>query len=212
MKRTAGSGRSMTAPSSEVMQTPTTDDLVQHVREGVEALVRDALAEADRLREQADEKLESYDAATGELTRLRLELHALKHDLADLPARVHIAALDGLVPDSVGENAEDLQNRYVQARERAPVVEARIARLADELAAITAGGSRPAKVRNERFILLHNAREPAMDTLNDAAKAVEDLCESLPDVVTKASEDLIRERNTTRTGMNQLWGQAKAAK
>ena len=26
----------------------------------------------------------------------------------------------------------------------------------------------------------------------------------------KAASDLIRERDTTRTGMNQLWGQAKA--
>ncbi len=192
--------------------TPTTDDLVRDMREGVAAIVRDALNEAERLREEANETLERYDAATGELTRLKLERHALAHDLQELPARVHVAALDGLVDDSVGENAEDLQNRYVQARERAPVVEARIARLADELATLVSGGSRPAKVRDERHLLKHKSREPALDALNETATALERLRADLPEVVEKAAEDLIRERKRVRDGQAQLWGQSKAAR
>lgn len=195
--------------AAEIREVPTATELVEHVRAGVEEIVREALAEAERLHSEADEKLERYDATTAELAQLRLELHALKHELEELPARVHVAALDGLVPDSVGEDAEDLQNRYVAARERHPVVEARIGRLENELANLCSGGSRPAKVRNERFVLLHNAREPAMDALNDAAKAVEALRKDLPDVVEKAAADLIRSRNTTRDGQNSLWGQAK---
>lgn len=202
----------MTAPSSEVMQTPTTDDLVQHVREGVEEIVRAALEQAASLREQAERTLERYDGTTAELARLRLEKHALAHDLQELPARVHVAALDGLVPDGVGEDAEDLQRRYVAARERAPVVEARIARLADELSAITSGGSRPAQVSAEggaRRIVKHTAREPALDVLNETATALERLREQLPAVVKDASDDLLKERDTLRDGQGQLWGLAK---
>lgn len=194
---------------AEVRQTPTTDDLVQHVRAGVEEIVRDALAEAERLREEADETLERYDDLVNELARLRAERHALTHDLEGIPDRLAKAKLDGLVPDSGGEDPDLLQRRYIQVRERLPVATARIGRLEEELASLVSGGSRPAKVHNERFVLLHNAREPVLGTLNVAAQAVEALREALPDVVEKAAEDLIRERNTTRDGMNQLWGLAK---
>lgn len=53
-------------------------------------------------------------------------------------------------------------------------------------------------------------REQVLDTLNDAAKAVEALRVALPDVVTQAAEDLIRARKRVRDGQNSLWGQAKA--
>jgi chromosome segregation ATPase len=197
----------------EVRETPTAADLLAGVREGVAAIVRDALAEAERLRAEADETLERYDATTGELARLRLELHALKHELADLPPRVHVAALDGLVPDSVGEDAEDLQRRYVQARERLPVATARIGRLEDELSSIVAGGSRPSKVEpsgGQRRLVKHESREPALDVLNETATALERLREALPDAVKDATADLRKERDTLRDGQNQLWGLARA--
>ncbi len=195
---------------AKLREVPTTADLLAEVREGVAAIVRDALAEADRRREEADEKLAHYDAATRELAALKLEKHGLAHELQELPGRLHVARLDGLVDDPVGEDANLLQNRYVQARERAPVVEARIVRIEAELANLVAGGSRPAKVRNERFVVSHNAREPVLDTLNDAAKAVEALRKDLPDVVEKAAEDLLSERKRVRDGQTQLWGQSKA--
>jgi BMFP domain-containing protein YqiC len=195
---------------AKLRDVPTVEDLLAGVREGVEEIVREALAAADRLREQADEKLERFDGITSELARLRVERHSLTHDLVELPGRLNVAKLDGLVPDGVGEDPEDLQNRYVAARERAPVVEARIARLEDELADLVAGGSRPAKVRDARLLLKHKVREPALDTLNDAAKAVEALRKDLPVLVEKAAEDLVRERKRVRDGQTQLWGQSKA--
>jgi DNA repair exonuclease SbcCD ATPase subunit len=198
---------------AKLREVPTTADLLAEVREGVAAIVRAALAEAERLREEADEKLQRYDATTGELARLRLELHALKHELADLPPRVHVAALDGLVPDGVGEDAEDLQRRYVQARERAPVVEARIGRLEAELSNLRAGGDRPAQVNaqgGERRIIKHNANSPALDALNEAAATLQDLHEQLETVIPKTGEELLRTRDRVRDGQNQLWGLAKA--
>jgi predicted nucleic acid-binding Zn-ribbon protein len=197
---------------AKLRDVPTVEALVEHVRQGVEEIVREALAEAEHLREEADEKLERYDGITSELAALRLEKHSLKHELQDLPARVHVAALDSLAVSYVGEDPDSLQSRYVTARERLPVVEARIGRLENELANLVAGGSRPAKVRNERLLLKHKVREPALDTLNDAAQAVEALRESLPVLVEKAAEDLIRERKRVRDGQTQLWGQAKAAR
>jgi chromosome segregation ATPase len=200
----------MTAPSSEVRETPTTDALLAEVREGVAAIVRDALAEAERLREQADETLERYDAVTSELARLRVETHGLRHELEELPGRLHTAKLDALVPDSHGEEPEALERRYVAARERLPVAEARIARLEAQLVAITSGGSRPAKVRNERHLLKHTAREPALEVLNETATALERLRDQLPDVVKAATADILKERDSLRDGQNQLWGLAKA--
>jgi predicted nucleic acid-binding Zn-ribbon protein len=194
---------------AETRSAPTTDDLVEHVREGVEVNVRDALAEAERLRSEADEKLAHYDGITSELAQLRLELHGLRHEVEGIPDRLAKARLDSLVY-GVGEDPNLLERRYVAVRERLPVAESRIARLESELASLVSGGSRPAKVRNERHLLKHKGREPVLDALQEAAKAVEALREELPDVVEKASEDLIRERNTTRDGQNSLWGQAKA--
>jgi hypothetical protein len=197
----------------QVREVPTASAILEEVRSGVEEIVRVALEEAEHLREVADETLARYDATTGELTRLRLELHALKHELADLPPRVHVAALDGLVDGGVGENAEDLQRRYVAARERPPVVEARIARLADELASLVAGGSRPAQVNadgGQRRIVKHTGREPILDTLNETASALERLRADLPDVVKDATADLLKQRDSLRDGQNQLWGLAKA--
>ncbi len=203
----------MTAPSSEVRETPTTDALLAEVREGVAAIVRAALAEAERLREQADETLERYDAVTSELARLRLERHALTHELEELPARLHTAKLDALVPDSHGEEPEALESRYVQARERAPVVEARIGRLEAELSNLRAGGDRPAQVNaqgGERRIIKHNANSPALDALNEAAATLQDLHEQLETVIPKTGEELLRTRDRVRDGQNQLWGLAKA--
>jgi uncharacterized protein YoxC len=193
----------------EVREVPTAEDLLAGVKEDVAEIVRAALEEAATLRSEADECLERYDATTGELTRLRLELHALTHDLQDLPDRITRARLDSLVY-GVGEDPDSLQARYIQVRERAPVVEARIGRLENELSSLVAGGSRPAQVRNERHLLKHKGREPALDVLNDAAKSVEALRKAIPDVVTKAAEDLLSERKRVRDGQTQLWGQAKA--
>jgi hypothetical protein len=194
----------------QVREVPTAEALVEHVREGVEEIVRDALAAAERLREEADEKLAHYDAATRELAALKLEKHGLAHELQELPARVQVAALDGLVPDERGEDPDLLQRRYVQARERLPVATARIGRLEDELSRITSGGSRPAKVRDARLLLKHKVREPALDVLNETFNALERLRADLPDAVKDATADLQRERDTLRDGQNQLWGLARA--
>jgi chromosome segregation ATPase len=191
---------------------PTVEALVEHVREGVAEIVRDALEEAEHLREQADEKLQRYDGITSELAALRLEKHSLKHELQDLPARVHVAALDSLAVSYVGEDPDSLQSRYVTARERLPVVESRIARLENELANLFAGGSRPSKVSTDggqRRLVKHNAREPILDTLNETASALERLRADLPDVVKDASDDILKERDSLRDGQNQLWGLAK---
>ncbi|MEJ7873094.1 MAG: hypothetical protein WKF67_12625 [Rubrobacteraceae bacterium] len=51
--------------------THTADDLLRDLRAGVKEIVRDALAEADRLREEADETLARYDEIVHEATRLR---------------------------------------------------------------------------------------------------------------------------------------------
>ncbi len=193
--------------------TPTSEDLVMHVREAVTAIVRDALNEAERLREEADESLERYDDTNRELVRLRVERHSLTHDLVEIPGRLHVAKLDGLVPDGVGEDPDSLQSRYVAARERLPVVEARIGRLEAELANLVAGGSRPAKVDpsgGARRLVKHTAREPALDVLNETASALERLRDQLPDVVKDASADLRKERDSLRDGQNTLWGLAKA--
>jgi chromosome segregation ATPase len=200
---------------AEVRDTPTAEDLLAGVREGVEEIVREALEEAASLREQADEKLQRYDGITSELAALRLEKHALKHDLADLPARVHVAALDSLAVSYVGEAPDLLQRRYVTARERLPVVEDRLSRLEDDLSRITSGGSRPAKVSPEggqRRLLKHESREPALDVLNETVNALERLRNQLPDVVKDVAADLQRERDTLRSGQNNLWGLAKAPK
>ncbi len=50
---------------AEVRSTPTADDLLRDVREGVEEIVRVALEEAERLHLQADETLQQYDATPG---------------------------------------------------------------------------------------------------------------------------------------------------
>jgi hypothetical protein len=197
----------------EVRQAPTAEDLLAGVREGVAEIVRDALAEADRLREAADEKLARYDATTGELTRLRLELHGLTHEAAEIPERINKARLDALVPNGGGEEPEALERRYVQARERLPVATARIDRLEDELSRITSGGSRPSKVDpsgGARRLVKHGSREPILDTLNETFNALERLRADLPDVVKDATADLRKERDSLRDGQTQLWGQSKA--
>lgn len=172
--------------------------------------MREALEEAASLREQADAAVARYDGITSELARLRLERHALTHEADEIPDRLHRARLDGLVPDSHGEDADALERRYIQVRERLPVATARIGKLEEELASLVAGGSRPAKVRNERVLLKHNARSPVLDALQEAVGELRDLHEQLAEVVPKASEDLIRSRDATRDGQNTLWGQAKA--
>jgi predicted nucleic acid-binding Zn-ribbon protein len=194
---------------AETRSAPTADDLVRDVREGVAAIVRDALAEAGRLREEADENLARYDGIASELAALKVEKHSLKHELEGIPDRISRARLDSLVYGDA-EDPDLLQRRYVVVRERLPVVEARIGRLTAELSNLVAGGGRPAQVRNERHLLKHNGREPALDALNDAAQAVEALRKDLPGVVEKASEDLLSERKRVRDGQTQLWGQSKA--
>jgi hypothetical protein len=197
----------------QVREAPTTDDLLRDVREGVEEIVRAALAEAASLREQADEKLERYDAATGELTRLRLEVHGLTHEAAEIPERINRARLDAMVPNGGGEEPEALERRYVQARERLPVATARIGRLEAELANLVSGGSRPSKVDpsgGARRLVKHESREPALDVLNETASALERLRDQLPDVVKDATADLLKERDTLRSGQNDLWGLARA--
>jgi predicted nucleic acid-binding Zn-ribbon protein len=192
--------------------TTSTEDLLAGVREGVEEIVRGALAEAATLREEADEKLERYDAATGELTRLRLEVHGLTHEAAEIPERINRARLDAMVPNGGGDDADALERRYIQVRERLPVAEQRIGRLERELAAITSGGSRPAKVSAEggqRRLVKHESREPALDVLNETVNALERLRDQLPDLVKDATGDLQRERDSLRDGQNQLWGLAK---
>jgi uncharacterized coiled-coil DUF342 family protein len=196
---------------AKLRDVPTVEDLVQHVREGVEEIVRAALNEADRLREQADEKLESYDAATGELTRLKLELHALTHELEELPDRISRARLDALVYGG-GDDPNLLERRYVAVRERLPVAEARIGKLQEELSSIVAGGPRPSKVSTDggqRRLVKHTGREPILDGLNETVNALERLRDQLPAVVKDASDDLLKERDTLRDGQNQLWGLAK---
>lgn len=93
--------------------TPTADAILAGVKEGVAAIVRDALAEAERLRSEADEKLRHYDGTIFELARLRLEQHDLAHEAAEIPGRLHVAKLDSLVGDGVGEDAASLQTRYM---------------------------------------------------------------------------------------------------
>ncbi len=115
-------------------ETHTTDDLLAGVREGVEEIVRAALAEAASLREEADEKLAHYDNLVNEATRLRSEIFGPRKDIAEIPARLQTARLDAMVQKGGGDDAEDLQRRYVQARERSPVAEARLSRLEDEVA------------------------------------------------------------------------------
>jgi chromosome segregation ATPase len=197
----------------EVREVPTADALLRDVREGVEEIARAALEEADRLREEADDLLQQYDAATSELASLRVEVHGLRHDIQELPQRVQIASLDALVPDEAGEDHDALQARYVAARERLPVAEARLSRLDVELASITSGGSRPSKVSNqggERRLVRHNSREIIVDTLNETAKELERLRIQLPDVVKKATADLLKRRDGLRNDQNMLWGQSKA--
>ncbi len=89
---------------AEIRSTPTTDDLVRDVRAGVEEIVRDALTEAERQREEADAKLERYDDLVHEMTRLRGEVFGLRRDLEGLPDRLAKAKLDSLIPDDAGED------------------------------------------------------------------------------------------------------------
>ena len=112
-----------------------------------------------------------------------------------------------------GEDPDSLQARYIQARERLPVAEQRLDRLDDELASITSGGSRPSKVDpsgGQRRLVKHEARIPILDGLNDVAEELERLRIQLPDVIEKATADLLKERDSLRDGQNQLWGLAKA--
>ena len=193
------------------LRVPTADALLAGVKEGVENIVRDALAEAERMREEADETLERYDDLVNELARLRAERHALKHDLEGIPDRLAKANLDSLVY-GVGEDPDSLQARYIQARERLPVAEQRLGRLEDELSAITSGGSRPSKVDpsgGPRRLVKHASRESIVDNLNEAVTALERLRVELPDVVKEATAPLIKERDGLRNGQNDLWGLAK---
>jgi chromosome segregation ATPase len=196
----------------EAKQIPTADELVDNVRSGIEAIVRDALAEADRLHEEADEHLAHYDNLVNEATRLRSEIFGLRKDIADIPARLQTARLDALVYGG-GEDPDSLKARYIQARERLPVAEQRLGRLEDELSIIVSGGSRPSKVDpsgGQRRLVKHEARIPILDGLNDVAEDLERLREALPDVVTKATEDLLKQRDNLRNDQNMLWGQSKA--
>jgi predicted nucleic acid-binding Zn-ribbon protein len=146
----------------EVRRAPTAEDLLAGVREGVEEIVRGALEEAAILREEADEKLAQYDALVNELARLRLEIHGLHHEAAEIPIRLQTARLDAMVQNGGGDDADALQARYIAVRERSPVAEDRLSRLDDELASIVAGGSRPSKVSPEgglRKLVKHTARE-----------------------------------------------------
>lgn len=194
------------------VRVPTADALLAEVREGVEAVVRDALEAATNLHEEAAATLERYDGITSELTRLKSEIHGLHHEAAEIPARLAKANLDSLIPDSGGEDAEDLQRRYIAARERLPVAEARIARLESELSSLVSGGSRPAQVNpngGQRKLLKHNATSPALDALNEAMATLNDLHEALEEVVPLGGEELRRVRQRVADSQNTLWGQAK---
>jgi len=48
-----------------------------------------------------------------------------------------------------------------------------------------------------------------VDVLKDAVMAVEALRERLPEVVTKAAEELIEERDRTLRDQNALWGASR---
>jgi hypothetical protein len=197
--------------AAEVRSTPT-DDLLAGVKEGVEEIVRAALEAATNLHERADETLERYDEIVHEMTSLRSEIFGLRRDVEGIPDRLAKAKLDSLLY-GVGEDPEDLQRRYIAARERLPVAEARIGKLQEVLASIVAGGSRPAKVSTEggqRRIVKHNARDPILSTLNDVAEDLERLRIQLPDVVKEATADLLKQRDGLRDGQNQLGGLAKA--
>ena len=143
---------------------------------------------------------------------MRSEIHGLRHDVAEIPARINKARLDRLVPDGGGDDPGSLQARYIQARERLPVAEQRLGRLEDELSAITSGGSRPSKVDpsgGPRRLVKHASRESIVDNLNEAVTALERLRVELPDVVKEATAPLIKERDGLRNGQNDLWGLAK---
>lgn len=89
---------------AEIREVPTADDLLAGVREGVEEIVRDALAEADRLHEEASAHLERYDDLVNEATHLRSEIFGLRRDLEGIPDRLAKAKLDSLIPDDAGED------------------------------------------------------------------------------------------------------------
>lgn len=192
--------------------THTADDLVQHVRAGVEGLVRDALEEAHRLHSEADETLARYDEIVHEMTSLRAEIFGLRRDLEELPDRLAKARLGALVDDPVGEDPALLERRYVAARERLPVAEQRLSRLESELASIGSAGSRPAKVEpdgGQRRLVKHESRASILDGLTEIVQDLERLRNQLPDVVGEAADPLIKERDQLRDGQNQLWGLAK---
>lgn len=198
---------------AEIREAQKVEEIVEHVRDEVAAVVVEALTEAIQIQREANLTVERYDGISVEIAALKVEVHGLKHEAEDLPARINKAKLDGLSPTVLGEDAEALKSRYVAARDRMPVAEARIDKLEAELSRLTAGGSRPARVNpngGQRKLLKHNATSPALDALNEAMETLQALHKALETVIPEGGEELRRVRKRMLDSQNTLWGQAKA--
>lgn len=198
---------------AEIREAQKVEEIVEHVRDAVAAVVVEALTEAIGIQAEATRTVERYDGITSEIAALKVERHALTHDLQEIPDRLAKAKLDGLVPDGGGENPSELERRYIQVSERLPAANARIGKLESELSSLTAGGSRPARVNpngGQRKLLKHNATSPALDALNEAMATLKDLHEALEEVVPLGGEELRLVRKRLLDSQNTLWGQAKA--
>lgn len=196
---------------AEIREAQKVEEIVEHVRDAVAAIVVESLTEVIEIQDEAKRTVERYDGITSEIAALKVEIHGLKHEVSEIPERINKARLDGLVPDGGGENPSELERRYIEVRERLPVAEARIARLESELSSLVSGGSRPAQVNpngGQRKLLKHNATSPALDALNEAMATLKDLHEALEEVVPKDGEELRLARKRVLDSQNVLWGQA----
>lgn len=198
---------------AEIREAQKVEEIVEYVRDAVAAIVVEALTEAIQIQEEATRTVERHDGITSEIAALKVEVHGLTHDLQEIPERINKARLDGLVPDGGGENPSELERRYIEVRERLPVAESRIDKLEKELANLTAGGSRPARVNpagGQRSLAKHNATSPALDALNEADFLLRELHAALETVIPEGGEELRRVRKRMLDSQNTLWGQSKA--
>jgi predicted nucleic acid-binding Zn-ribbon protein len=198
---------------AEIREAQKVEEIVEHVRDAVAAIVVESLTEVIEIQDEAKRTIARFDGITSELAALKVEKHSLTHDLQEIPERINKARLDGLVPDGGGENPSELERRYIQVSERLPAANARIGKLESELSSLTAGGSRPARVNpngGTRKLLKHNATSPALDALNEAMATLNDLHKALEEVVPQGGEELRRVRQRMLDSQNTLWGQSKA--